>query len=354
MALKVWGKVVLLTSLIVGIGSGTGLTAASRASTLPASSWDSGIAQAVSADVVASTSLPDGNQVYVFGDTMRVGSQVICSPKSCPFGFPHNSVAIEPAGSATFTMQSCSVFGCPYGWEWVPNWSDGTEFWMAAPAVYGNTLYVVGTRISTVGSSCSFGCSEGEYVATFAIGSGDALTYKGVTQLTGPAGSSGWGSAVPDASAGGWWLTGTRGTGKSGCAVDCKTMDVAFVPFSGILDSSAWTVTPDVLPSGEGWDLGSVTSLVPAPNGWAIFTKRNDFLGSYIEELASASITSGWVHAGRFPITPIKNCTMTYSAQAHPGDGAPAGKMLVSWANNGSASTGTCWYVARFAYLPLR
>jgi hypothetical protein len=219
---------------------------------------------------------------------------------------------------------------------------------------YGNTLYVVGTRISTVGSNCSFGCGEGEYVATFAIGPGDALTYEGVTPLTGAAGSSDWGSAVADASAGGWWLTGTRGTGKSGCATDCKTMDVAFVPFNSIQRSAAWTVTPNVLPSGQGWDLGTVASLVPAPNGWAIFTKRNDVLGSYIEELASANVTSGWVHAGLFPVAPTKNCTMTYSAQAHPGDGAPAGKMLVSWASNGSASSGTCKYVAQFEYLPVR
>lgn len=344
----------MLTAVIAVICAGTGLTATSSASPLPASSWDAGIAKAVSADVVASTSLPDGNQVYVFGDTLRANGQVICSPTKCPFGFPHDSVAIEKPGSAAFTMQSCSAFGCAYGWQWVPNWSDGTEFWMAAPIAYGNTLYVVGTRISTVGSGCAFGCSEGEYVATFAIGSGDALTYEGITPLTGAAGSSDWGSAVADASAGGWWLTGTRGTGKSGCATDCKTMDIAFVPFNAIHNSAAWTVTPNVLPSGQGWDLGTVASLVPAPTGWAIFTKRNDFLGSYIEELASANVTSGWVHAGRFPVTPIKNCTMTYSAQAHQGDGAPPGKVLVSWASNGNAAGATCKYVAQFEYLAVK
>lgn len=343
----------MLGALIAVIGMGTAVTSASVAAPLPPSSWDVGIAKAVSADVVASTSLPDGNQVYVFGDTMRVNSTVICSASSCPFGFPHDSVAIEKPGSAVFTMQSCSAFSCPYGWEWVPNWSDGSEFWMGVPAVYGSTLYVVGSSVSTAGPNCSFGCIEGDYVASFAIGPGDALTYKGITQLTGAASLSSWGSAVADRSAGGWFVTGTRGTGGSGCLTDCKTMDLAFVPFTGILDSAKWRVAASVLPSGHGWDLGTVASLVHVGSGWAIFTKQNDIIGSAIEQLDSAHLISGWSITGTYPISPVSNCTMTYSAQAHPGDGAPAGEMLVSWASNGNAPGKTCPYVARFKYLPL-
>lgn len=351
--MKLCARTALLGALIGVIGMGTGVTPASVAAPLPASSWDAGIAKAVSADVVASTSLPDGNQVYVFGDTMRVNGTVICSPSSCPFGFPHDSVAIEKPASAAFGMQPCSAFGCPYGWQWVPNWSDGSEFWMAAPAAHGNNLYVIGARVSTSGAGCSFGCIEGEYVATFAIGAGDALTYTGLTQLTGVPGQSDWGSAVADYSAGGWWLTGTRGTGGSGCIADCKTMDAAFVPFTGILDSAKWRVAANVLPSGHGWDLGTVASLVHVASGWVVFTKQNDIIGSAIEELDSARLTSGWSRTGSYPISPVSNCTLTYSAQAHPGDGAPAGEMLVSWASNGNATGKTCPYVARFTYLPV-
>ncbi|HLY48669.1 MAG TPA: hypothetical protein VKR21_05680 [Solirubrobacteraceae bacterium] len=346
-------KLLALVALVIA-GSAAVAAPASGATPLPRVVWDFGITKAVSADVVASTSLPDGSQVYVFGDTMSVNRAVICSPTSCPFGYPHSSVAIERHGSANFVMQSCSAFGCPYGWQWVPNWPDGSYFWMAAPAVLGKTLYVVGMRTTTTGSGCSFGCSEGEYVASFAIGPGDALTYKEITQLTGTAGQSQWGAAVADLAAGGWWLTGTRNTGASGCFVDCKTMDVAFVPFTAILDATRWRLSPGVLPSGQGWDVGTVASLVRAGSHWVIFTKQNDIIGSAIEELSSRQVTSGWSQAGSFAISPIRGCTLTYSVQAHTGDGAPSGEMLVFWANNGNATGATCPYEPRFRYLPVR
>ena len=342
----------MVAAAIAGLAGAIAATAAS-ADSLPPSAWDAGIAQAVSADVAASGSLPDGNQVYVFGDTLAVDGQVICSPSDCPYGFPHDSVAIERPGSAEFTMQSCSAFGCPYGWQWVPNWSDGTEFWMAAPAVYGSNLYVIGSRVSTSGSACSFGCVEGEYIARFAIGAADSLTYEGITQLTGQAGQTDWGSVVPDTSVGGWVLTGTRQTGKTGCIIDCKTMDAAFVRFNAAGDPAKWTVKQNVLPSGHGWDLGTVASLVHIGGGWAIFTKKNDILGSAIEELNSSHVTSGWSLTGTYPVSTASGCTETYSAQAHPGDGAPAGEMLVSWASNGNASGQQCAYVPQFTYLPI-
>ena len=72
---------------------------------------------------------------------------------------------IQRPGTATFQMQSCAAAGCPYGWQWVPNWPDGSYFWMAAPAVEGTSLYVIGERISP-----SAGKVEGEYTARFAVG----------------------------------------------------------------------------------------------------------------------------------------------------------------------------------------
>jgi hypothetical protein len=75
-----------------------------------------GIAAAVRSDLAASVRLPDGGQVYVFGDTVAVNGQVICGPSRCPDGYPHDSMAIQR----------------PY-------------FWMVAPAVEGNSLYVIGS-----------------------------------------------------------------------------------------------------------------------------------------------------------------------------------------------------------------
>ena len=145
--------------------------------------YDQGIAAAVRSDLTASVRLPDGGQVYLFGDTLAVNGQVICGPSHCPYGYPHDSIAIQRPGTATFRMQSCAAAGCPYGWQWVPNWPDGSYFWMAAPAVEGTSLYVIGERISRTA-----GAVEGEYTARFTVGAGDALTYQGITALTGSGG----------------------------------------------------------------------------------------------------------------------------------------------------------------------
>ena len=191
-----------------------------------------GVAAAVRSDLAASVRLPDGGQVYVFGDTVAVNGQVICGPSRCPHGYPHDSIAIQRPGTATFAMQSCAAAGCPYGWQQVPDWPDGSYFWMAAPAVEGTSLYVIGERISRPD-----GAVEGEYTARFTVGAGDALTYQGITALTGAAGESQWGSATPDPGGRGWWLTGTRDTGGTGCVADCTTMDTAFVPSAALTRS---------------------------------------------------------------------------------------------------------------------
>ena len=38
-------------------------------------------------------------------------------------------------------------------------------------------------------------------------------------------------------------------------------MDTAYVPFTAMTLPSAWHVQPGVLPSGEGYDLGTVVSM---------------------------------------------------------------------------------------------
>ena len=111
--------------------------------------------QVLIAAVAASARLPDGAQAYVFGDTVAVNGQVICGPFRCPYGYPHDSIAIQRPGTATFRMQSCAAAGCPYGWQQVPDWPDGSYFWMAAPAVEGSSLYVIGERISQARSRAS-------------------------------------------------------------------------------------------------------------------------------------------------------------------------------------------------------
>jgi hypothetical protein len=315
--------------------------------------YNLGVAAAARSDLAASARLPDGGQVYLFGDTLAVNGQVICGPSRCPHGYPHDSIAIQRPGTATFAMQSCAAAGCPYGWQQVPNWPDGSYFWMAAPAVKGTSLYVIGERISP--SAGEAGEVEGEYTARFTLGAGDALTYQGITALTGAAGESQWGSATPDPDGRGWWLTGTRNTGGTGCVADCKTMDLAYVPLNAMTDPSAWHVQLGVLPAGEGYDLGTVVSMSHVSgHGWVAFTKRDDITGSVLERLNAWHVSGPWhVAAQRWPATPAPGCAWTYSAETHPASPAPPGWMLVSWASGQDAPGTTCDMRPQFTDLPI-
>jgi len=311
--------------------------------------YDRGVAAAVRSDLAASVRLPDGGQVYVFGDTLAVNAQVICGPSRCPHGYPHDSIAIQRPGTATFQMQSCAAAGCPYRWQWVPDWPDGSYFWMAAPAVTGNRLYVIGERISRAGAV------EGEYTASFTVGAGDALTYQGITALTGAADDSQWGSATADPHGRGWWLTGTRNTGGTGCVADCKTMDIAHVPFTAMTHPAAWHVQLGALPSGDGYDLGTVVSMSQVSgHGWVAYTKRNDITGSVLERLNAWHVTGPWhVATQQWQATPAPGCGWTYSAQTHQASPAPAGQMLVSWASNDDDPGTACDMRPQFTNLPI-
>ncbi len=330
--------------------AGAGLASIQSRAEPDLAAYDLGVAAAVRSDLAASVRLPDGAQVYVFGDTLAVDGHVICGPSHCPHGYPHDSMAIERPGTAAFRMQSCAAAGCPYGWQWVPNWPDGSYFWMAAPAVEGSSLYVIGERVSPPA-----GAVEGEYTARFSVGPGDALTYRGITALTGAADDSQWGSATPDPDGGGWWLTGTRNTGGTGCVADCKTMDIAYVPFTAMTHPSAWHVQLGMLPSGAGYDLGTVVSMSHVSgHGWVAYTKRDDITGSALERLNAWRVTGPWhVAPQQWQAKPAPGCAWTYSAETHPASPAPPGTMLVSWASNYDAPGTTCAMQPQFTDLPI-
>jgi hypothetical protein len=341
---------VATVAAILSGDAGAGLAAPQSRQEPDLAAYDLGVAAAVRSDLTASVQLPDGGQVYVFGDTLAVNGQVICGPSHCPYGYPHDSIAIQRPGTATFRMQSCAAAACPYGWQWVPNWPDGSYFWMAAPAVEGNSLYVIGERISR-----SAGAVEGEYTARFTVGADDALTYQGITALTGAANDSQWGSATPDPGGRGWWLTGTRNTGGAGCVADCKTMDTAYVPLNAMTRPSAWHVQLGVLTSGEGYDLGTVVSMSHVSgHGWVAYTKRDDIIGSTLERLNAWHVTGPWYAATQqWQARPAPGCAWTYSAETHPASPAPPGTMLVSWASNHDDPGTTCDMQPQFTDLPI-
>src|SRR5256885_465916 len=77
----------------------------------------------------------------------------------------------------------------------------------------------------------------------------------------GPGGVPRGGPAPPAPGGRGGWLPGPRDTGGTGCVADCKTMDTVYVPVTAMTDPPAWHIQPGVLPSGDGYDLGTVVSM---------------------------------------------------------------------------------------------
>ena len=126
MSCRVLIAAVATVAAILSGHAGAGLAATRSRQGPDLAAYDLGVAAAVRSDLAASVRFPDGGQVYVFGDTLAVNGQVICGPSHCPHGYPHDSIAIERPGTATFRMQSCAAAGCPYGWQWVPDWPDGS------------------------------------------------------------------------------------------------------------------------------------------------------------------------------------------------------------------------------------
>ena len=132
-------------------------------------------------------------------------------------------------------------------------------------------------------------------------------------------------------------------------------MDTAYVPSAALTDPSAWHVQPGVLPSGEGYDLGTVVSMSHVTGrGWVAYTKRDDITGSVLERLNAWHVTGPWhVAAQQWQAEPAPGCGWTYSAQTHPASPAPAGQMLVSWASSHDDPGTTCDMQPQFTDLPI-
>ena len=110
-----------------------------------------------------------------------------------------------------------------------------------------------------------------------------------------------------------------------------------------------------VLPSGEGYDLGTVVSMSHVSgHGWVAYTKRNDIIGSTLERLNAWHVTGPWhVATQQWQAKPAPGCAWTYSAETHPASPAPPGTMLVSWASNHDDPGTTCDMRPQFTDLPI-
>ncbi len=291
--------------------------------------WNSALNQKIHADVTESIELPDGRIAWIFGDTTSVNGQstVIGS-------YPHSAIAIQTKGTQNFSVQPGN-YGL--GWQQVPNWPDGTYFWMTAPLVEGNYLYVLGSRIQGVAPFTTVG----NYIAKFDV---NTLSYLGISPAPSTAAGTLWGYAAPTTD--GWWVTGTHSVDCAN-STNCRVGDMAFVPKGGITNPNSWQLHQDVLPATT--NIGTKIALIQTGSMWQIFTKLGDAYGSNkILQLTAGSPTANWSTKSQTQIaTPAG--TISYAVAIHPEQASPQGKVLISYNVNGVQAE----YFARFLYMDL-
>lgn len=302
--------------------------------------WAKAVGAVIHADNTQSVTLPNGNILWVFDDTTQVNGKSTVGA----FGYPHDVFVSQTPGTLNFTALA-GPYG--YGWQQIPNWSDGTYFWPSNLAVDNGTLYIFGSRVQNT-STGGFAV-VGQYVAEF---NPTTLAYQNIVQV--PAGATGqtvWGgmTTVSTGAYNGWMVTGSHGVTCS-FATNCKVGDFAYIPFGAIGNPSAWTVYDNVIPATD--NLGTTLGIVPTSTGWTLFTKRGDaYGGSSIESLTSSTITNGgsWTLTGTTWSIPVPSGAVSYGAAVHVEQSAPSGQILVSYNVNGSDNS--AYPAPQFLYL---
>ena len=327
---KLEGRVALAVLAIAVAVAGLGaLVRSMTPDGYPVAQWNANMAVVIHSDNTQSVKLPDGQTLWVFGDTTSVNGKSVVSSS----GYPHGSFLLQSAGSLSFEPVS-GKYGA--NWQQVPNWPDGSYFWMSTPVVDKGSLYVLGSRVKGSNPYTVIGA----YVAKF---NAKTLQYENIQAIPDGGLGTAWGGAAVGNN--GWWIAGTHAVTCS-FETDCRAGDFAWVPDGQLGNPASWKIYPSVIGANE--NIGSVMALVRAKHGWDVYTKTGDaYGGTTIERLSSQQVASGWSHSGSYP-APSPLGTFTYSVAAHPEQQAPAGDVLVSYNVNAVASD----YHARFEYLP--
>jgi hypothetical protein len=327
---RVLGVILLVAAAVCVVGAiGASESLAGGSNYTPAQ-WDSALGAVIHADNSQSVKLPSGKTLWVFGDTIQVnGRSTVTS-----HGYPHDAFVTQDADSLQFTPVK-GQYG--YGWQQVPNWPDGSYFWMSTPMVQGNNLYILGSRVKGVNPYQVIG----QYVARFNVHTLALMTLTPV-----PDGGNSltvWGGAVDTSD--GWWISGTQ---PVACrySTDCRSGDLAWVPHGDLATPSDWQVHTDVIPSSD--NLGTALALYKTSGDWFIYTKTGDsYGGTTIERLSASSPTGTWQINGSWA-APGPSGTYTYAVSVHPEQRAPHGQVLVSYNVQGVAADDH----PLFVYLP--
>jgi len=309
--------VALISAAVISLTSTHTTTFASTQPVFTTDQWNAALEKVIHSDVTQSVTLPNGKDLWIFGDTIQVNG----ATTSGAFGYPHDAFVTQAPNTLNFTAIPGN-YG--YGWQQVPNWSDGTYFWFATPIVDNGILYVLGQRIQGVNPFTVVG----DYVAVF---NANTLAFQKIVQI--PGGSTGlttWGGVAKTST--GWWITGSHNVSCS-YATDCKVGDFAFVPLGKLANANSWKIYNNVIPASN--NIGTTLALLRTGSGWDIFTKVGDaYGGTQIEKLTASSPTGTWTVKETWD-APSPQGTVTYGVAVHPEQTSPSGQMLVSYDVNG-------------------
>jgi hypothetical protein len=289
------------------IGCATGAQSAATATVFTSTQWNDAIDGAIASDTVASVRLPDGDVLWIFGDTTNIGGMTY------PQGlyYPHQTFLRQQAGRLNFTaLQGFDPTGHP--WQQVPNWSDGSCFWPStAVAVDGSRVVLFGVR----DSNCLVSGTMTPYVATF-----DATTLAFQRAFALPARIARR------------WAGITRDTNGFDLVAGDGVM--AYVPYGDLTTPSAWTLHDVTFTNAAGgtsvWhgeDVESARSLRAPGGGWDLFVA---FYGATsVSRYHASAIHGPYALAARAPI----GDTITDGVALHPEQAAPSGRVLMSWSH---------------------
>lgn len=275
----------------------------------------------------------DGQNVYdaAIGKIVRFMGDVTFDNGHDYSGIPcdHGAIVTNTPGQTDFVTLHYA-YGCD-GLQPVQNFSNGDEYWFGGAFATSSTIYNYGQRISTVGSSCMFGCVVGNYIASF---NASTLAFEGLTQVTGPAQFMSFSSGAPWN--GGFWMIGTSAPSTCPQLTDCKSAQAVFVPGGDETDPSLWQFGSGLSDNASPPpNFGTVVSLIRSGTEWVMVTKDFDLLGTHLKALTAECLVSGCIWT-QVPLSTwsISTIGTSYSAQFDQYDPAPSGQVFFTYAEN--------------------
>ena len=293
------------------------------------------------ADQSASTLLPDGRILWVFGDTF-LGAQNAGGGYAPGVRMVHNSLLLQDRGCLT------AVPG-PAGGEIVPDAANGDFYWPSTSVVEGGRLIVVAGRTRRAPTPAGFE-GLGFAAAVFRLPPGGAPVFERMTPL--PASLTGeeqaqYGAAVLPSGGYTYVYASRRVTGH---LVFGRAVTVARAPAGQLLKLPAWRYW-----NGRAWvvDRAAAADLVSAaPRGWSsafsvlrrsdgtfgYVTKENDFLGT---DVISGTSTGPTGPFSRIVVASRPSYAQPgeqlYNPLAHPEQQLADGTLLVSISRNNTS-----------------